>query len=127
MTGKVISSAGACTIPSTSTTNASSPANGTPAIINNKPRTMAWMNATPRTPNATARMVAVDSFANSSPRPVPKMRSKMALVPLAPDWPKAMMIPAMMKETRNSSIEPPMPATIPSAFLVRSPSFGCRL
>ena len=78
---------------------------------------MAWMKATPRTPNATARMVAVDSFANSSPRPVPTMRSKMDVMLLAPDWPKAMMIPAMMKEARNSSIAPPMLATIPSACL----------
>lgn len=45
---------------------------------------MAWMKATPRTPCATARMVAVQSFANSSPRPVPTMRSKMDRVLLAP-------------------------------------------
>ena len=41
----------------------------------------------------------------------------MDLVLLAPDWPKAMMIPAMMKEARNSSSAPPMLATIPSACL----------
>ena len=43
-----------------------------------RPITMAWMNATPSTPSATARMVALESVTNSAPRPVPMMRSKIA-------------------------------------------------
>ena len=48
-------------------------------------------------------------------------------MPAAPDWPKAIMTPAMAKENRNSSTDPPMAAAAPSAFLEMSPRYGCRL
>ena len=51
----------------------------------------------------------------------------MARVLPAPDSPNAMMMPEMMKEARNNSTATPMPATMPSATLASSPSFGCRL
>ena len=57
---------------------ASTPASGTPASSRHRPTMMAWMKATPMTPCATARMVAVDSMVNSSPRSGPTMRAKIA-------------------------------------------------
>ena len=57
---------------------ASTPAQGMPAISRQIPTMMAWMKATPMTPCATARMVAVDSLVNSTPRSGPTMRVKIA-------------------------------------------------
>ena len=72
---------------------ASTPAKGTPATSRHRPTTMAWMKATPMTPWATARMVAVDSLVNSSPRSGPTMRVKIARLARSPAWPKAIMMP----------------------------------
>ena len=83
------------------------------------------MNATPMTPWATARMVAVDSTANSPPRAIPAIRSKIARLARLPASPKAMMIPAMTKEARNLSSPVPMPATTATPFLARSAIWGC--
>src|SRR6516164_7175102 len=58
------------------------PAHGTPAIRRHKPTAMAWMNATPTTPWATTRLVAVDNSASLPPRSGPMTRSKIA--PTAP-------------------------------------------
>lgn len=88
---------------------------------------MAWMKATPMTPWATARMVAVEGFANSAPRSGPMMRTKIAWLPRARAWPWAITMPATMTAARNISNSPPMPATTPTAVFARSPIFGCML
>jgi len=104
---------------------ASTPAQGTPAISRQMPTMIAWMKATPMTPWATARMVWVASLENSAPRaPLPMTRPKIASLPRPPDWPKAMMMPAMMNEPMNCNRPTPMPATKPSMDFARSPILG---
>ena len=127
MAGRVTISAGTWAMPSTSTITASTPAHGIPATSRATPTMMAWMKATPITPWATARMVAVDRLANSLPRALPTMRSKIARLLRLPACPKAMMMPAMMKEARNCNTPPPMLATKPRAVFASSPIFGCML
>ena len=78
MAGTVTSSAGTWAMPRTSTITASTPAHGTPAISRTTPTRMAWIKATPSTPWATVRMVAVDRLAKALPRAVPTMRAKIA-------------------------------------------------
>ncbi|MCY1218358.1 hypothetical protein D9M72_303030 [compost metagenome] len=74
ITGTVISVAGNCAMPSSSTAMASTPAAGTPLITKPMPISSIWMKAMPTTPCATARMVAVHSVAMRGPRSGPKMR-----------------------------------------------------
>ena len=78
MAGSVTISAGTWAMPSTRTIIASTPAQGMPASSRQRPTMIAWMKATPMTPCATARMVAVASFVNSAPCAAPAKRSKMA-------------------------------------------------
>ena len=106
---------------------ASTPAHGTPATSRQTPTIIAWMKATPSTPLATARMVAVDRSANSAPRPPAMIFSKIDRTPRAPDSPKAIMMPATTREPRNCSNPPPILATKPSAAFARLPIFGCML
>ena len=114
-------------MPSTNTIRVSTPAPGTPATSRATPTTIAWIKATPMTPWATARMVAVESRVNSTARAVPTTRAKIAWQPRSPAAPKAMMMPAMMTDARNCSRPPPMLATKPNAAFARSPIIGCRL
>ena len=88
---------------------------------------MAWIKTTPITPWATARMVAVASLVNSLPRALPTTRSKIAWLLRLPALPKAIKIPAIMREARNCNTPPPMLATKPKADFASSPILGCML
>ena len=127
MAGSVTITAGTWAMPSTRTMTASTPAQGTPAMSRQRPTMIAWMKATPSTPLATARMVAVDRSTNSAPRVPSTTLSKIERIARAPDSPKAIMMPATTREARNCNSPPPMPATKPSAALARLPIFGCML
>ena len=54
-------------------------------------------------------------------------RSKIARLLRLPDCPKAMRMPAMMKEAMNCNNPPPMLATMPRAVFASSPILGCML
>ena len=74
ITGIVISVAGNCMMPISSTASASSPAPGMPMTTNATPISSIWMNAIPTTPCATARIVAVQRSAICGPFSGPEMR-----------------------------------------------------
>ncbi|MCY1237677.1 hypothetical protein D9M72_503850 [compost metagenome] len=72
--GIVISTTGNCMIPSSRTISARRPAPGMPMNTKPSPTSSIWMNAMPTTPWATARMVAVHSWAICGPRSSPEIR-----------------------------------------------------
>ena len=85
------------------------------------------MAATPTTPSATARMVAIESLASDSPLVEPATRAKKARPLRDAESPLAIKMVAMTNEGRNNNILTPTLATIETACRAKSASFGCML
>ncbi|MCY1211814.1 hypothetical protein D3C72_917750 [compost metagenome] len=83
----VISVAGSCMMPSSSTASASRPAPGMPLTTKATPISSIWIKAMPTTPCATARMVAVQSMASRGPRSGPNTREAICLALRVPSSP----------------------------------------